>query len=571
MGSKGSRYTIIFFSVLALFFAGSVDVSADASCTAEAVRWSTSTNRLYISGPVRCSLSDIRAIRGDKSPVNTVSTESGVWLLESNIVLQNGATLILHGTAIGGDVDELRLKSNNEANGIVYIRADWGNVDIRSTKVISWDTIANSVDTEYATYARSFIHVRSRLGGDGVTAFESRMDIIDSEIGYLGHYAAESYGLVWKVSGRGPSDLYDKVDVHGDIINSYIHHNYFGVYTYGAYGMVWRGNEMAYNVEYGFDPHDDSDFLVIENNNVHHNGNHGIICSKRCNDLVIRNNTSFANDGNGIMLHRDANDSLVVGNELYANSDTGIALFEARRNEIIGNNVHGNKRGIRLSVGTEDNLIEDNQFIGNISEGIFFYRGSDVPVRGDGRPKNNLFVGNTVADNGKYAMKLKESDYNRFEDNVFSGDGKGVYVYSGSPVGNVFARNVFEYDGGASYALKMIGTSKSLIEENSFVGAKDTVYIIQSHGIEVVDNDITYSTQYGIRLRDTHDSVVAANEVHDGRRGIYLHEGSSGNIIEDNEVHDNTSYAIYAYRAGTNEYDDNVMSGNGRDEVYVKN
>lgn len=26
------------------------------------------------------------------------------------------------------------------------------------------------------------------------------MDVIDSEVGYLGYHASESYGLVWKVS-----------------------------------------------------------------------------------------------------------------------------------------------------------------------------------------------------------------------------------------------------------------------------------------------------------------------------------------------------------------------------------
>lgn len=29
---------------------------------------------------------------------------------------------------------------------------------------------------------------------------EARMDVIDSEIAYLGYYESESYGLVWKVS-----------------------------------------------------------------------------------------------------------------------------------------------------------------------------------------------------------------------------------------------------------------------------------------------------------------------------------------------------------------------------------
>lgn len=32
---------------------------------------------------------------------------------------------------------------------------------------------------------------------------EARMDIEDSEIAYLGYHKAESYGLSWKVGGRG--------------------------------------------------------------------------------------------------------------------------------------------------------------------------------------------------------------------------------------------------------------------------------------------------------------------------------------------------------------------------------
>lgn len=31
---------------------------------------------------------------------------------------------------------------------------------------------------------------------------ESRMDVIDSEIGYLGFHESESYGLVWKVTNN---------------------------------------------------------------------------------------------------------------------------------------------------------------------------------------------------------------------------------------------------------------------------------------------------------------------------------------------------------------------------------
>ena len=45
---------------------------------------------------------------------------------------------------------------------------------------------------------------------------------------------------------------------------------------------------MHDNSGYGFDPHDDSDFLTIHDNEVYNNGYHGIIASKRCNGVSIQ-------------------------------------------------------------------------------------------------------------------------------------------------------------------------------------------------------------------------------------------------------------------------------------------
>ena len=119
------------------------------------------------------------------------------------------------------------------------------------------------------------------------------MNIYDSDIGYLGYQAGVSYGLSWKV--QEPAEMLDAINVYGTVENTVIHHNYYGAYSFGAEGMVWRNNEFYNNIEYGLDPHDDSDNLLIEGNNAHHNGNNGIICSKRCNNLTIRNNIANFN------------------------------------------------------------------------------------------------------------------------------------------------------------------------------------------------------------------------------------------------------------------------------------
>ena len=114
-------------------------------------------------------------------------------------------------------------------------------------------------------------------------------------------------------------DVFETTNVYGDIIGSDIHHNYYGHYSYGHQGGVWTNNKMHDNHQYGFDPHDDSDYLTIADNEVYNNVNHGIIASKRCNNVQIYNNV--VRDGGpaaaGIFLHRSSDFAEVHDNTIY--------------------------------------------------------------------------------------------------------------------------------------------------------------------------------------------------------------------------------------------------------------
>lgn len=46
-------------------------------------------------------------------------------------------------------------------------------------------------------------------------------------------------------------DIFTTTNVYGDIIDSNIHHNYYGHYSYGHQGGVWTGNQMHSNLQYG--------------------------------------------------------------------------------------------------------------------------------------------------------------------------------------------------------------------------------------------------------------------------------------------------------------------------------
>ena len=108
--------------------------------TPAAQHYSAASNTIYVEG-VAATLSDIAFI-APHAPLTLVDSVNAVWKLDANIRVVDGGSLMLHGTAIGGDVNELRLKSENtlDPNAFVEIRADYGQIDIQSTKITSWDS-----------------------------------------------------------------------------------------------------------------------------------------------------------------------------------------------------------------------------------------------------------------------------------------------------------------------------------------------------------------------------------------------------------------------------------------------
>ncbi|MGV6817504.1 MAG: NosD domain-containing protein [Thiotrichales bacterium] len=464
-----------FFAIITLAW------STAQACTTNDIRYASSTNRIYIEQPVTCTLTDLTA----KAPVTAlelVDSTSAVWMLRSNIIIQNGGRLDLHSTSQGGDVDELRLASSPGLGGIIYIQPNYGTLDIDGPLITSWDEATGSPDKDDSD-GRSHIKARSFLDSNGVPR-ESTINVNNAEIAYLGYYASESYGLVLKVKAkRDETHIFEQVDIFGEIKNSYIHDNYMGFYSWGAYGVVIDNNEVANNISYAIDPHDNSDYLEITNNWVHDNGNHGIICSQHCDHLTITGNTVERNR-HGIMLHRSVSATLVENNISRDNADAGIALFESFNNTIRNNTVTGNVNGIRLSVGSYDNLFENNTVSGNSKYSLYFYKGSDIPDFTDGRNKNNIFQNNTI-NNTAQGFKLTDSDNNQFINNQFT-SAAPFKLYQG--VDNYFANN--SYTGTPDFTVKgnltTHGSSTIEIDEDLKVNVNSKADVTLTNGAGLV-------------------------------------------------------------------------------------
>jgi poly(beta-D-mannuronate) C5 epimerase len=408
------------------WLAAAVVLAGAPQAFAATYRYSATSNRIYIENGGFASLSDVKAAL-PAAPLDLIDATAKVWLLRADLQISGGAELDLHGSSAGGDVNELRLQS--DAGGtVISITADYGNIHMNGTRVTSWDVTAGQPDRNPAD-GRAFVRARSSLDVDGVTPLESRMDVLNSEVSFLGSNLSEGYGLSWKAVVADPAQL-ATVHVRGDVIGSHIHDLYYGVYTFGLASGKWQNNEVDHNAGYGLDAHDDSDNLLIENNNVHDNGTHGIILSERCDHAVIRNNHSTANGSNGIMLHRLSDDALVEGNEASNNGDAGLAVFASMRNTLRSNTVLGNAlAGVRLSDGAADNVVSANE-IGNTGQfGVYIYQGTDDPNPGDdGIPKRNTFADNQIHHSTGNAVKISQGDQNTFSGNTFTANGDDVFV-----------------------------------------------------------------------------------------------------------------------------------------------
>jgi parallel beta-helix repeat protein len=278
------------------------------------------------------------------------------------------------------------------------------------------------------------------------------MDIVDSELSYLGYYAAESYGVTYKSRPCVRTDpaLCAKVKVSGSQINSNFHHNYMGTFTWGARDMVFRGSRYENNIAYGLDPHDASSNLTIDRNTFAYNGHHGVICSQRCDRLTITNNESHDNGRNpwrgpnddsdvlgqvqGIMLHRGVTNSVISDNRVWNQPNgAGIAIFDSVGNTVTRNQLDNNMVGIRLSVGSARNTISNNVVRRSAQYAFFLYKGTDVASYStpSSRPTGNVFDANTLDGSGINAVKFTDSDGNRITNSTITGaPGPLVFVNS---------------------------------------------------------------------------------------------------------------------------------------------
>lgn len=428
--------------VLALFLVGQKPTPTLAQVEPSII-YVAASNTIEVKRPgAVVSLADIYEALDDDNLLEQV--EQYEWVLKVNLKTFELVRLELHGEAAGGDVNWLKLRS--ESSSFVTIESSNGQISIRNTRITSWDRAAGTFDTAFLDGSgRAYISAKNRTS----VYADNRMDVIESEIAYLGYFEETAYGISWKVISEedAPSPGILGQGMTGNIIGSKFHHSYFGVYVWGVGDMEVRNNEFYNNYSYGFDAHTVTQRVTVEDNYSHDNGLHGIIFADRCTENVVRRNRVINNRGHGIMLHELSDNNIVEDNEVIGNDD-GVALFESSNNVVARNIIKDNVTGVRVygrANVSSGNLFEDNEISGNTNYGVFMYDAA----------AGNTFSNNQIVSNGDSGIYLKSVFDNLFHDNEVSNNEFGIRLDSSESKtlssGNQFRGNTVQ--GNRRYGL----------------------------------------------------------------------------------------------------------------------
>lgn len=473
-----------------------------------------------------------------------------IWRANASLMIGAGVTLVL-----GSDtVTWLKLRSERSTgpriSGVGSAQYDYrsfvtlktydGVIQIDGVKVTSWDPAANTYDTDIDN-GRSYVLAR----------YAARLDIRNADISYLGSADGESYGVAWRdVNDLSTPDTL-RTRVSGEVLNSVFSHNYYGIYTYQAQNMVFRGNTFHHNLGYGFDPHDYSHHFTVENNESFENGNHGFIISRGCNNFTFRGNLSHDNHyrvgtdnrrAHGFMLDLGSPDSqfpqvpssnnLLVQNRAYGNDGYGLRMLGATANTIQANDFSGNLQGITVEQGSTDNLLAGNIISGNSLYGISVVGGSE----------RTTITGNTVTKSGNHGIYLKTGG-NTVTNNTVTANGTLV---AGLPIGAGIA-TLRESTKAAAAADLTLPNQPTSIAASAPELVSDPANATDVKNNLIASNTISGNLDEGIELKNAIGTRVMSNTVQaNGMNGIYLTAGTQATLVQRNEFSGNQGYAIRA-------------------------
>jgi parallel beta-helix repeat protein len=533
-----------------------------ASASYQVIPDSNGQKQIQVTGPgAEITLADIATGLGAANTNLLVNLGNGIWRLNANLFIGPDVVLTVSPDT-GVEEWQLRSERSNPPLGpndidyasFVYVRAHNGILNLDDVKVYSWDAGLNAVDQEYSN-GRAYL----------LAKYDAAMNIRNSEVSYLGSADGESYGISWRDTNDSLTPDVLSTRVTGEVINSKIHHNYYGIYTFQASNMLFRGNEFYDNVRYGFDPHDYTHDVLVENNLAYNNGSHGFIISRGCNNFIFRGNKSYNNSdpnpdtqAHGFMLDPGSPNSedpqaasyenILEGNEAYGNEGYGLRILGSINNQVLNNNFYQNTWGMSVesslaekgTVISSGNLVAHNRLTENTVYGLYVRETAS----------GNTIEYNTIKQNGNHGIYLR-SDNNYIRGNTLelnTLDGLAVVAQTNYPslTGNEIISNTIK--GNLDNGLDIRRATQTLLQENIIEQNNLHGIYVTDGGIRntLLDNIIRNNGGHGIRVNglQTYGNSWSRNQIYGNiGGGIAITSGANQNVVapqlmsaDDNKV-----------------------------------
>lgn len=270
-------------------------------------------------------------------------------------------------------------------------------------------------------------------------------------------------------------------------------------------------------------------------------------------DPVVKNNVVRDGDNRGIEIYADG--PHVFDNEVHNNTGTGIFNGETRSDGLFENNtVTNNSRGL---YGFGNRTIARNNELDGNSQGILLEKAvvEDQPAA-EWTVRNN-----TVTNTSEYAVRFRGayneselSDFRLLNNTIRDGTGDGIYVDESNSI-TIQDNEITNFTGDGiatedSSTLYNRTPSLSAVS-NEITDTRRGVNLLDADGITLSNNEITNSTEEGVKVfQDADDVTIEESRIADGGdHGItaqtFSVDAPEDLVIDGNEIVDNDGDGIF--------------------------
>ncbi|UCF08543.1 MAG: right-handed parallel beta-helix repeat-containing protein, partial [Thermoplasmata archaeon] len=393
----------------------------------------------------------------------------------------------------------------------------------------------------------------------------------------------------------------------------------YGIELTGAQNCVVNNNELSGNKNDIFIDSTSWGNTISNNDIISANNGFGVVIGTSSHDNIISGNTvenhyqgirlldfSYSNDiisintirNNQIGIYLQDSDSNTIsdnsiedytyygiqltsssdGNYIWDNTlnslsvgsgDIGIYLSGSISNEISGNTISENEKGICLessSTGNTINAVKGFNLIENNDYGIYIDSSNSNTITGNKINSNNedgIFVLSSDVNindnleinyNGRDGIHIVTSDVSINNNlDIYDNGVRGIYL--DTCTGGIIGNTIWESAPSSQIGVKLLNSPGIVnVEDNNFIFCEIAVDTDPMNII--LKNNIIQNCTYGINLIDSF-AVITDNTITGCTYGIYCY--NSDPIISDNVIEDN-EYGIYVDHSSPTIEDNEIVN-----------